>query len=414
VKKRAFAAPALAFAIWMAWAIMLSGCAGKSAEKSAQVKGNKKADAAPVSVSKVTARSVPVEVQVIGNVEPYATIAVKSQVAGEIVQVHFTEGDYVKKGDLLFEIDRRPLEAQLAQAEANLARDTAQQRQAEANLARDIAQEKYARSQSGRYQNLFQQGVISREQTEQFRSDADAKEETVQADRAAIESAKAAILADRAAVDNLKVQIGYTSIRSRIDGRTGNVMVKQGNIVQSNTVDLVTIHQLQPIYVTFAVPEVRLPEIERYMAQRKLTVRAAPENAPDEQETGELTFVDNAVDPSTGTIRLKGTFSNQNRKLWPGRFVRVTLGLTMQQAALVVPAPAIQTGQDGSYVYVVKPDQTVEARPVVAGIRVGQEQVVEKGISEGETVVTEGQLRLVPGSRVSVETGRVVGTKKKT
>src|SRR5437879_5638234 len=151
----------------MVCAIMLSGCTGKSAEKSAQVKGSKKAEAAPVTVSKVTARSVPVEVQVIGNVEPYATIAVKSQVAGEIVEVHFTEGDYVKKGDLLFEIDRRPLEAQVAQAEANLARDTAQQRQAEANLARDIAQEKYARSQSGRYQNLFQQGVISREQTEQ-------------------------------------------------------------------------------------------------------------------------------------------------------------------------------------------------------------------------------------------------------
>jgi multidrug efflux system membrane fusion protein len=228
----------------------------------------------------------------------------------------------------------------------------------------------------------------------------------VQADRAAIESAKAAILADRAAIDNLKVQISYTSIRARIDGRTGNVMVKQGNIVNANTVDLVTIHQLQPIYVTFAVPEARLPEIEKYMGQGKLAVKAAPENAPDQQETGVLTFVDNTVDPSTGTIKLKGTFSNENRRLWPGRFVRVTLGLTMQQAALVVPAEAIQTGQDGSYVYVVKQDQTVEARPVTAGIRFGQDQVVSKGISEGETVVTVGQLRLVPGSRVAIETGK--------
>ena len=391
----------------LAGLLALSGCGNGSGTVSAAAKGKRGFGGdVPVTVAKAFQKDVPVEVEVVGNVEAYSTITVKAQIGGELTRVNFNEGDYVKKGDLLFTIDQRPLEAALHQAEANLARDQAALSQAEANLARDIAQQKYSEAQAGRYTRLFQEGIISKDQSEQIRTSADAVGQLVNADRAAIESMKAAIVASRAMVESARVQFSYTEIRSPIDGRTGNLNVKQGNVVTANTSDLMTINQVQPIYATFSVPEAQLSDIKRYMAMGKLAVSASPQDDATGRQTGVLTFVDNAVDPTTGTIRLKGTFANADRKMWPGQFVRVTLRLTTQANATVVPNQAVQTGQDGQYVFVVKADRTVESRPVVTGARMNEDLVIEKGLSPGETVVTEGHLRLAPGSRVQIRDGR--------
>lgn len=361
----------------------------------------------PVTIAQVVQKNVPVEVQVIGNVEAYSTISVKAQVGGQLTDVHFAEGDYVKKGALLFDIDPRPLQAALDQSIANLKRDEATIGQAQANLARDTAQARYAESQATRYADLYKNGIISRDQAEQLRANADASAQAVSADKAAIESAQASIGASKAALENAQVQLSYTKIISPIDGRTGNLSVKRGNVVTPNTLELVTINQVEPIYATFAVPEAQLPAIKRYMAQQTLQVRARPQDdANAEEDIGTLTFVDNSVDVTTGTIKLKGTFPNQGHRLWPGQFVRVTLRLTMQNNALVVPNEAVQTGQNGSYVYVVKQDRTVEQRPVVTGARVDQDMVVDQGLNLGEVVVTQGQLRLAPGSHVVLPGGR--------
>jgi len=396
--------------------LVLSGCAGSSTATNAPGgpgggkgggrRGGGGGDV-PVTVVKVERRDVPVDLQVIGNVEAYSAIAVKAQVGGILTKVHFQEGDYVKEGDLLFTIDARPLKAQLQQVEANLARNTAQLRQAEANLARDIAQEQYAKAQANRYERLMQEGVISKEQSEQTRTNADAVAQGVSADRAAIESVKADTGAIQATIENIKLQLNYTEIRSPIDGRTGNLAVKQGNVVNANTVDMMTINQVQPIYVTFSVPESQLGGVKKYMAVGKLPVSVIPQDDDTSRESGFLTFVDNNVDMTTGTIKLKGTFPNTDRKLWPGQFVRVNLRLTTQSNALVVPNQAVQTGQSGEFVFVVKPDRTVESRAVTTGVRSDQALVIDKGLEFGETVVTEGQLRLAPGTRVSVrEPGR--------
>ncbi|HLJ47852.1 MAG TPA: efflux RND transporter periplasmic adaptor subunit [Bryobacteraceae bacterium] len=386
--------------------IVFTGCnANGKATQAAGPGGGHGSDgmAVPVTVARVVQKDVPIQIQVIGNVEAYSTISVKAQVGGALNQVHFQEGDFVKKDDLLFSIDPRPYQGQVNQAEATLARGRAQLLQAEANLAKDIAQQKYASAQAARYTKLFDEGVMSKEQADQMVSNADALTQSVGADRAAIESAKADINAAQAALETAKVMLGYTSIRSPIDGRTGNLTVKQGNLVAANTVELVTINQVQPIYVTFAVPESFLRQIKQYMADRKLPVTASAQDDSISPETGVLTFVDNTVDPSTGTIKLKGTFQNEGRRLWPGEFLRVTLQLTTQRDAMIIPNQALQTGQDGTFVYVVTQDQKAEFRPVVAGSRVKQELVIEKGLQVGETVITDGQLRLAPGSRVQLK-----------
>lgn len=352
---------------------------------------------APVTVATAARKDVPVNIQVVGSVEAYLTVAIKARIDGELTGVNFQEGEFVKKGDLLFNIDPRQLEAQLSQAQANLARDEAQLSQAEANLARDAAQEEYAQAAAARGSRLFERGLISKEEAEQVRTSAEVSGAAVRADEASVRSARAAIAAAKAAVENIRVQLGYTSIRSPIDGRTGDLIVQQGNIVTANTTDLTTINQIQPVYVTFSVPEARLREIKL----RQL-VMASSRNDSAPPEVGELIFIDNKVDPGTGMIKLRGTFPNSNRRLWPGEFVRVTLRLGTQPMVLVVPSHAVQTGQDGTYVFVVKPDGTVESRPVVTGVRADQELVVEKGLEAGEVVVTEGQMRLAPGSRVQV------------
>ena len=397
--RRANARQCFACAAAAALLVLLAGCSGKG---SAPPNSKKGGGDVPVTTTTVSARDVPVELQVIGNVEAYSVIGLKAQVSGELTKAYFHEGDYVRKGDPLFSIDPRAMKAQVQQAQATLLRDQALLSQAKANMARDQAQAKYSRDQANRYADLQKEGIVSKDQTEQLRSAADASSQAIAADQAAIDSALAEIAAQKATVDTMQVQFGYTEIKSPIDGRTGSINVKQGNIVTANTVDLMTINQVQPIYVTFAVPEAQLGEIKRYMAVGKLPVMAIPQDDPSAVETGVLTFTDNNVDMTTGTIKLKGTFPNASRKLWPGQFVRVTLRLTTQQNALVVPNQAIQTGQDGSFVFVVKADRSVENRPVTTGARIDQDLVVQTGLTIGETVVTEGQLRLAPGMKVVV------------
>src|SRR5664279_6538620 len=361
----------------------------------------------PVTVAKASTRDVPVEIQVIGNIEAYSTITVKALVGGQLTNVYFKEGDFVQKSEKLFDIDPRPLEAAYNQAVANIARDRAALLQAQANMARDEANAKYQDAQAKRYAELFQAGVISKDQAEQLRASADASAQAVNADKAAIASAQAAIGASTATAENAKVQLGFTTIYSPIHGRTGNLTVKQGNVVTANNMDMMTINQVEPIYVTFSVPESQLTAIKKYMALGSLTVRARPQDADTaDEERGGLTFVDNTVDMTTGTIKLKGTFPNTDHKLWPGQFVRVTLRLTTQQNAVVVPNEAIQTGQAGQFIYVVKDDKKVEVCLLYTSDAADEDMVVSEGLAVGETVVTEGQLRLAPGSKVVVRDGR--------
>ncbi len=341
----------------------------------------------PVRVATVVQKTVPVQVRAIGNVEAYSTVSIKAQISGELTAVHFREGQDVRKGQPLFSIDRRPFEVALLQNQANLARDKARA-------------ENY-RIQAERYVKLSQEGVISSQQRDQAVSDTDAADATVRADEAAIEKAK--------------LDLEYCSIASPIDGRTGNLMVHPGNLVKANDVPiLVVLNQLNPIYVNFALPEGDLAAVKKYMAEGKLRVEALLSEDPNRAgggtgtpvalaELGTLSFVDNAVDKTTGTIHLKATFANQQRRLWPGEFVNVVLTLTARPNAVVIPAPALQTGQNGQYVFVVKPDSSVESRPVVVGSTIQGESVIEKGLQPGENVVTDGQLRLLPGSKVRVK-----------
>jgi multidrug efflux system membrane fusion protein len=306
-------------------------------------------------------------------------------------------------------IDTRPFEADLKQAEANLTRDVAQAQQAEANLARDRVQANNAAVEARRREGLFQRGLISQEEYDQARANTKALQEAVRADQAAVESAQAAIHADQAAVESAKIQLAYCSIRSPIDGRTGSLMVHRGSIVKANDVTLVVINQLTPIYVGFPVPEQALPEVRRYMAAGTLPVKAIIPDETQPPEQGVLTFVDNAVDPTTGTIRLKGTFRNNDRRLWPGQFVNVVLTLTTQPNAIVVPSQAVQAGQEGQYVFVVKPDLTAQFRPVVVARTVDGETLIEQGLTPGESVVTDGQVRLTQGVKVEVKHSNASG-----
>ncbi len=357
--------------------------------------------AAPVKVATAERRTLPVELRTIGNVEAYRTISVKSQVTGLLIQVHFKEGDPVRAGQLLFEIDPRPFQQAIQQIEANLARDRSQLALAEANLAHDTAQEKFARDQARRYEELAKQGVFSREQSDQTASTAQAMTEQLRADRATIDSAKSAIAADQAALGNAKLQLNYCFINSPADGRSGNMSVKEGNLVKLNDIELVTITQIQPIYVTFTLPERQLAAVRERMKGGKLTVSATPQGQAA-SDTGTLTFVDNSVDMNTGTIKLKATFPNSASRLWPGQFCSVSLRLNEKPNVIAVPSRAVQIGQQGNYVFVVKADSTVEMRTVTTGEAV-DDFVEVSGVQPGETVVTEGHIRLAPGSRVKVQ-----------
>ena len=329
----------------------------------------------PVTVAPVVQKTVPVQVQNIGTGEAYSTVSVRSQIEGPIEKALFTQGEYVKQGDLLFLIDRRPYEAELNQAEANLARDT--------------AQEAYAKVQAERSQKLYQDGIVSKDQFDQFSSNADALAAAVRADKAAVESAK--------------VRLGYCSIIAPIDGRTGALLVNVGNVVKADDAAMVVINQVRPIYVTFSVPEQYLGEIKRFMAAGKLMVEAYPPSDSAHPARGILTFVDNAVDSTTGTIKLKATFANSDLRFWPGEFLNVVLRLSARPNATVVPSQAVQTGQSGEYVFVVKSDMTAEMRPVKTGETTAGDTIIEHGLQPGESVVIDGQLRLAPGAKVEVK-----------
>ena len=358
---------------------------------------------APVVVAKVSQKDVPVDIAAIGNVEAYTSISVRAQVTGQLNQAFFQEGDYVKKDETLFEIDKRPFEAALQQADANVATRKALLTQSEAQLNRDAASAEYQQLTAERQTQLQQRGILSKDAAEQARSQADANRALVEADKAAVVSNQAQLDAAVAAADTARVQLEYCVIKSPIDGRTGNLSVKVGNLVTANTTELMTIAQVQPVYVTFTVPAVHLGTVKNHMADNKLEVTVVPQDADAHPAVGRLTFVDNTVDVTTDTIKLKATFPNADRSLWPGQFARVSLRLAMLPNAIVVPSQAVQTGQDGQYVFVVKPDSTVEQRAVSVGQRFDQDTVVEKGLQPGETIVTEGQLRLEPGARVTTD-----------
>jgi len=362
----------------------------------------------PVSVAVAAQEALPVEVRAIGTVEPSSTVQIKSQVAGELLSANFTEGRDVHKDDLLFEIDARPYRDALAQAEAAVSKDRAQLLQAQANLARDSAQAKSAEADAYRYEQLAKEGVASQMQATQQRAAADAAHESVRADQAAIESARASLESDLSAVARARLDLGYCEIRSPVGGRTGNLLVHPGNLLKVNDVALVVINQLAPIFVSFGVPEEQLNTIKQRSAGAKLAVQAFSDAEPNHIARGVLKVIDNTVDANTGTIKLKAVFDNADHQLWPGQFVNVVLMLETESNATVVPSEAVQDGQHGQFIFVVKADQTVEPRPVTVARTLGRQAVIAKGVAPGETVVTDGQLLLYPGARIMpVPAGKV-------
>ncbi len=332
--------------------------------------------AVPVSVAPVQQETVPIRLQAIGNVEAFQTVSVKARVDGQIVTVNFREGDPVKKGEVLFRIDPRPYEAAL--------------RQAEANALRDVAARNQARSQNRRYQELLEKNFVSKEAYAQIRTNSETAEATAKASQAALE--------------NARLNLEYCTITSPLDGYVGKVLLQAGNMLRANDANpLVVINQVRPIYVNFAVPEQSLPEVRKYRAAGPLTVETLPDpGAPPVQ--GQLIFVDNAVDPSTGTIRLRAQFDNADAALWPGQFVNVSLRLTEQVDAIVIPSPAVQNGPQGQYVYVVGPDLVADVRKITVLRTDGERTIVATGLQKGERVVTRGQLRL--GSKTRVQVGK--------
>jgi membrane fusion protein, multidrug efflux system len=357
----------------------------------------------PVVVAKVSQKLMPVEVTSVGNVEPLSTVAIKAQVSGELLQVHFKEGDFVRKGQLLFTIDSRSFQGQVGTMEANIAKDQAQLKQAEANLARDTAQLEYTQAEARRYANLLQQGLISTDSSEQVRSQANASEQSVRADRAAIENVRAVLEVDQHALTAAKLQLSYCTIYSPIDGRTGAVMLKPGNLIKSADAPIVVINQTDPIYVNFTVPQQYWPEIKKNMGAGALHVTATVGQDAGHGQQGSVIFVDNAVDATTGTLHIKASFENSQNQFLPGMFVNVVLRLSEEPNAKVIPTQALTEGQNGTFVYVVKPDNSVELRPVVSSRSHEGVAAIEKGLELDEVVVVDGQARLTAKSKVQVK-----------
>jgi membrane fusion protein, multidrug efflux system len=374
--------PLLGFLV-LGGALLAAACSGGEAVSSTPPAGGRGGGAGgqnapvPVTVAKAVQKSMPITIQGIGTVIAASTVSVRAQITGEMTSVSFKEGEDVEKGQVLATLDKRPYEAALQQAQAALERDRAQA----AN----------ARAQSTRYQDLLQRGIATAEQVDAMRTQALALEATVAADRANVETAN--------------VQLTYATITAPMSGRTGLLQVHPGNLVRGqDTQPIVTINKITPVYVSFSVPEAQLPALKRFIAaQGTLPASAIAPTDTGRPSTGRINFIDNAVDPATGTIKVKGTFPNQDRRLWPGQFVNVTVTLTSDPAAVVVPSAAVQTGQQGTYVFVVHADQTVELRPVTVARLAGDDTVVQTGVASGDDVVTDGHLRLVPGSRISVK-----------
>jgi membrane fusion protein, multidrug efflux system len=350
---------------------MLAGCSKKPATAQRGPGGP-----VPVNIGEVVKKDMPVDLRGIGNVESINSVGIKAQVGGELIEVNFKEGQDVKRGDLLFTIQPRLYTVQLAQAEAN--------------LARDRAAAENARREANRNVELGTKGAISSGQLDQLRSNADAAEATVKADEALVEIAR--------------VRVGYTTIESPIDGRTGALKVQAGNLIKDNADNpMVTINQMAPIYVSFPVGEEFLAEIRKQQTEKKLIAVAHDPKGNQQLATGELTFIDNSVDSTTGMVMLKATFANEDRTLWPGAFVEVRLRLRTDEGVTVAPSPAVTVGQQGTQVFVIKDDGTVELRPVTVKRTIGQESIIEKGLMPGEKVVVNGQSRLIPGSKVVIK-----------
>lgn len=332
----------------------------------------------PVLVATVTEKTVPVELKAIANVEAFSTVSIKSRLAGQLVQVNFKEGQDVKEGELLFVIDPRPYEAALKQMEANLERDKV--------LATK------AKTDAARYAELIRKQFVSQQDYDQAKATAD--------------SLGATVIADQVAVQNAKLNLSYCYIKAPITGRTGSLIAQQGNMIKENAdTAMVVINQLQPIYVSFAIPEQNLAEVRKYMALEKVPVEAIIPGQENNPEAGVLSFINNTVDTATGTILCKATFPNPQKHLWPGLFVNVVVKLTTQPGAILVPSQAVQSSQEGQIVFVVKPDLTAEVRQVEVGRSINGDVIVTKGLKDGERVVTDGQLRLVPGAKVQIKTG---------
>jgi multidrug efflux system membrane fusion protein len=330
----------------------------------------------PVTVAAVEQKDVPLEIVSVGRADALATVSVKAQVGGEVTGVYFKEGQTVRKGDRLFTIDPRPFEIALRQAESLLEKDKALLKNAEADVAR--------------YADLVQKDYVTKEQYEALVANRDVL--------------VAAVKADEAGISNVRLNLDYATIRSPIDGRTGRLLIDRGNIIKANdTNPAVVIDQISPIYVTFSVPEQHLARIKEFMAKEPLKAEAVAAGEGRTPASGVLTFVDNAIDESTGTISLRATFDNADRALWPGQFLNVRLTLTMEKGVIVVPSQAVQTGQAGEYVYVVKDDMTAEMRPIKVAREFAGDSVISEGLKTGDRVVTDGQLRLGPGSKVEIK-----------
>jgi multidrug efflux system membrane fusion protein len=349
--------------------LFLTGC---SKQENASAKGP--APAVPVTIATVEQKDVPVTIRAIGNVEPIQRVDIKSQLAGQVVAVHFKEGQDVEKGALLFELDPRQQKADLDKAQGQLIKDQAMAANAKAD--------------ADRYAQLFKEGVTSQQEYERMRTGADSAAATVEADRAAVEAAR--------------VQLQYTKIYAPVTGRTGNLTVTEGNIIKANEATLVTVNQIHPIYLTFSVPEQQLDDVKHFM-NAGLKVEAIPQAQNDLRVAGKVTFIDNTVDVATGTIKLKATFQNENNTLWPGQFADVVLTLTMQPKAITVPSSAVNVGQNGQYVFVVGQDKTVDMRPVTVQRTFADQTLIASGLKPGEQVVTDGQLRLTKGTPIEVK-----------
>ena len=353
---------------------LFTACSNTPQETSGAKTGKERA--IPVMTANVITKEIPVEIKTFGNVQAHSSIQVKAEVGGNLARVHFRKGQSIRQGDLLFSIDSRSYKAALDQANANLARDRALEKNALINAERS--------------KELLKQGFISR-----------SDDDTAQANASSL---TAVVKADEAAIVNAKLQVEHCSIRSPINGKAGDILVPEGTLVKANDVPMVTINQIRPIDVFFSIPQEELPAVRRQMAVRKLKVMASLPQNNRPPEAGDLFFIDNTIDKTTGTIQIGGLFSNDREFLWPGQYVNVTLVLSVQKDALVVPSVAVQTGREGKFVFVAKPDNTVEARPVIAHMADGEETVIEKGLQAGERVVTDGQLGLVPGAKIDIKT----------
>jgi len=360
-----------------------------------------KSSAVPVTVTKVVTKEMPVEIKAIGNVQTVSGVSIRSQVTGRVLKVNFKEGDFVKKGELLFTLDARPFDEAVKEAQANLQHDISAVASAQAALAKDTAQAKYAATEAVRYDILMKEGVVSKEDGEQFKTNSDAFAATLKADTSNIETARAQVRQSQAAVDNAKVQLSYCQLRSPIAGRTSSSIVTEGNLVSpSDSTALVTIDQVSPIYATFTVPEKYLPDVQKYSSSGNLKVVAQLDS--NSSRVGTLSSFDNQVNQATGTLQLKASFQNDDNLLWPGRFVNIVLTLTSQPDAIVVPVQSVQTNQQGQFIYVLKADQTVEMRKIVLDRTIGDEAVISSGLAAGESVITDGLLRITPGAKVQI------------